>query len=348
MAAPVSIGLDIGSTAIRAVEVSRSNKRLLIDAFGEAVLPEGATKHGVVQDPRAVTAAVRDLWSGKRFRSKSVRLGVTHQQVVVREVEVTDLPPKDMRRALPHQVRDVLPFPVEQAVLDFHPLAGQGERKDTVLGLLVAAPKEAIIDTVHAVEKAGLHVEKVDLACFAMLRALAAATDGPEAIVDIGSHRTLVVVHTGGIPRIVRTIPRGGNDITALLASRLSLPYKEAEELKVRIGTAAVLDEHAETEHVVSEIVNEGVRPLINEIRSSISYFLKAHPDEAIGRLCLAGGAAQLPGLTGVLTRTLDLPVFQGDPFQYVATARHRGEGESLRRFRSSSAVSVGLALGAR
>ena len=345
MATPVSIGLDIGSHAVRAVEVARAKDRRAIDAFGETALPDGATKHGVVQDQRAVTAAVRELWSGKRFRAKSVRLGVTHQQVVVREVEITDLQPKDMRRALPHQVRDVLPFPVDQAILDFRPL-GPGRKPETVSGLLVAAPKEAIVDTVYAVEKAGLHVESVDLAGFAVLRALAAASVGPEAVVDIGAERTLVVVHTNGVPRVVRTIPRGGDDVTTMLVNRLGITKEEAEAAKARVGTG-LYEGHAGPDVAISEVVADALRPLINEVRSSISFFLSAHPDHAITRLCLAGGGAQLPGLDDLITRSLDLSVFYGDPFQYVTTARHRDEADALRRFRTSSAVSVGLALGA-
>ena len=152
-------------------------------------------------------------------------LGVTHQQVVVREVELSNLPAKEMRQALPFQVRDVLPLPPEQAMLDFYPLENDTSKKDTVRGLLIAAPKEAVIDTVRAVEKAGLHVEQVDLSCFAVLRAAAHAARDTEAIIDIGANGTNIVIHSGGIPQIVRTIPRGGLEITRLISSRLNMQH---------------------------------------------------------------------------------------------------------------------------
>ena len=131
MTALAPIGLDIGSTSIRAVEATRTKERPVIHQFGQALLPEGAVVGGVVKDHHAVTAALRHLWAAQNFRTKDVILGVTHQQVVVRQVEVSNLPAKEMRQALPFQVRDVLPLPVEAAVLDFFPLERPGD-KDTV------------------------------------------------------------------------------------------------------------------------------------------------------------------------------------------------------------------------
>jgi type IV pilus assembly protein PilM len=343
MAAPVSIGLDVGSAFIRAVEVTRSKDRPTIDKFGQVALPEGAMVGGVVKDQHAVAGALRELWAEQKFRSKSVRLGITHQQVVVREVEIADLPEKDMRQALPHQVRDAIPLPVEQAILDFYPL-GKGEKHNMVRGLLVAAPKEAIIDTVGAVEKAGLHVEKVDLACFAVLRAVAAPADGAEAIIDIGANGTLFVVHRAGVPEIVRTIPRGGDEITQLLSSRLNLSIGDAEKLKYRVGTLS--DGTAETSETAGA-VNEALRPLLSEIRSSINYYVNGGADRRVERVTLVGGGAQLPGLRAELADATDLPVVVGDPLQYVGAARHRGERDELFQLRASSAVSVGLILGA-
>ena len=147
---------------------------------------------------------------------------MTNPQLVVREMSVANLPAKEMRQSLPFQVRDMLPLAVERSLLDFHPLEEPGD-SPTVRGLLIAMPKDAVMATVEAVEKAGLHVDGVDLASFAVLRAVSRLDSQVEAIVDIGAQVTSLVVHADGEPLIVRTVPRGGTEITESMAARLGV-----------------------------------------------------------------------------------------------------------------------------
>jgi type IV pilus assembly protein PilM len=340
MAAVTHIGIDIGSTSIRAVEATRSKNQPVINDFGQVLLPEGAVVGGVVKDDRAVTAGLRHLWATQKFTNKSVILGVTHQQVIVRHIEVSNLPPKEMKQALPFQVRDVLPLPVEQAVLDFYPLEDPG-KNDTVHGLLIAAPKEAVLNTVNAVERAGLHVAHVDLACFAALRSAAHLTGDIEAVVDIGANGTNIIVHHNGVPQIVRTVPRGGAEVTKLIASRLGMPTAEAETLKCRVGL--VRGEGPDS----TEVIIEAIRPLINEIRSSLNYYASSHPNSQVKRLALVGGSALLPGLPDRLTDELGVEAFLSNPLQRISDSRSGGRHDVLERFRSSAAVAIGLTLGA-
>jgi type IV pilus assembly protein PilM len=335
------VGLDIGSTSIRAVEATVSKDRPVIENFGQAFLPTGAVVGGVVKDEKAVTNALRQLWASHSFESRNVVLGVTHQQVIVREIDVSNLPPKDLKQALPFLVRDVLPLPVDQALLDFYPLEKGDGPSDTMHGLLIAAPKAPVIDTVHAVEAAGLHVAHVDLACFAALRASAHLANDTEALLDIGANGTNIVVHTDGTPKIVRSIPRGGAEVTNMLATRLGLTNSEAETVKCRVGL------RRETDDESADVVAEAIRPLITEIRSSFSYFATSHPGERVRRLALVGGAALLPGLPERLTDELGVPAFLSDPLQRVVDPHQGGRHDALGRFRSSAAVSIGLTLGA-
>jgi len=334
------VGLDIGSTSIRAVEATLAKDRPVINNFGQAVLPPGSVVGGVVKDDRAVTNTLRQLWTSRDFSTKSVVLGVTHQQVIVREFDLPNLPEKDRRQALPFLVRDMLPLPIEQALLDFYPLEKPG-KGETIHGLVIAAPKEAVIDTVRAVENAGLQVAQVDLACFAALRASAHLANDTEALLDIGANGTNIIIHTDGVPKIVRTVPRGGEEVTKMVASRLSIPVTEAESVKCRVGLNAT--DNAES----AEVVAEAIRPLITEIRSSFNYFAAGNPDTRVKRLALVGGAALLPGLPAKLTEELGVPTFLSDPLQRVNDLRKGGRHDALGRLRSSAAVSVGLTLGA-
>jgi type IV pilus assembly protein PilM len=339
MAATTAIGLDIGSVSIRAVEASRSKGGVIITNVAQALLPHGTVRGGVVQDDGTVTAALRQMWAATRFRTRRVTLGVSNPQVMVREMAVANVSRRELHASLAYQVRDLLPLPVENTVLDFHPLADPG-RDPTVRGLLVAAPKDAILKAVHAVERAGLFVERVDLASFALLRAGSWMDGSVEAIVDIGAQATSVVVHTDGEPVIVRTIPRGGAEITEAIAARLDTSVNEAESLKRRVGLRP--DEESET----AQAIQGAVRPLISEIRNSFAYLTTGDRQVQVRRLVLAGGGSLLPGLADALRSELNVEVSYLDALMRVHRV-HRRTYEGIDRFRPSAAVSVGLTMGA-
>ncbi|MFI5911459.1 type IV pilus assembly protein PilM [Dactylosporangium sp. NPDC051541] len=338
MAAVNLIGLDIGTVSIRAAETSNSKDGPIISNFGHILLPPGVVQNGAVQDEPAVTAALKQLWSTFKFRSRKVALGVTHQQIVVRETTVANLPAKEMRKALPFQVRDALPLPPERSLIDFYPL--EEPSGDTVRGLLIAAPKEPVMAAIRAVEAAKLHVVHVDLASFALLRAASRLDEQVEALVDIGAHATSVVVHHDGEPLIVRTIPRGGNEITKTIADRLDLPLQAAEDLKCRIGLRPDADPAS------ASALRESVRPLINEIGSSFAYLTAGGRQARVSRLAVSGGGAMLPGLLDALREQLGVEVIAVDPVMRVRGLRRVRHG-SLEQVRASAAISVGLTLGA-
>ena len=335
-------GIDIGSTSIRAVETTRGNKNPVVTNFGQVPMLPGVVQGGVINDERAVSAALKQLWAEYKFKSKEVVVGVTSHQIVVRELMVPNLPARELRQSLPFQVRDILPIPVDKALLDFYPLEKPRKGED-VRGLLIAAPKETVLTTVRAVERAGLHVSRVDLASFALLRSAARLGAHAEAVADLGAHATTIVIHVDGEPRIVRTIPRGGAEITDAISARLSISRDEAEALKTQIGLLP------SENNLASEVILEAVRPLIGELRSSFAYLSSAPNSQTnrVASLGLCGGSARIPGLVDVLSRELDIEVYLADPLMRLRESRRRGKHNQLAMFRSSAAISIGLTLGA-
>jgi len=339
MAGVTPIGLDIGSSAIRAVEVRRGKDEYALTNFGQVPLPPGTVSAGVVRDSAAVISALKQLWAACRFDTKHVSLGVTNPQLVVREMSVANLPPNEMRHALPFQVKDALPLAVERSVLDFYPLEQPGAHP-TVRGLLIAVPKEAVMNAVDAAEKAGLHVDSVDLSSFALLRAASRLDAQVEAIVDIGAEVTSVVVHADGEPLIVRTIPRGGKEITETIGTRLGLQSADAEALKCRFGL------HGDGNPATADAARDAVRPLANELRSSFTYLASSERHQQVTRVALCGGTALLPGLAEHLQEQLGIGVMYADSASRLRDTR-KGRERGFDSFVPSAAVSIGLTLGA-
>ncbi len=339
MAGVIPIGLDIGASSIRAVEVRRTKDEYALSNFGQVPLPPGTVHGGVIEDPVAVTSALKQLWAACKFGTKQVSVGVTNPQLVVREMQVSNLPAKEMRQALPFQVKDALPLAVERSLLDFYPLEDPGDNP-TVRGLLIAMPKDAVLTLVDAVQKAGLHVKSVDLASFALLRAASRLDAQVEAIVDVGSDVTSVVVHADGEPLIVRTVPRGGIEITNSIAGRLGIPAAEAEALKCRFGL------HGDGRPDTVDAAVEAVRPLVSELRSSFTYLASGERQKQVTRLALCGGSALMPGLAEHLQNQLGITVMYADSAGRLRDTR-KGRERGFDSFVPSAAVSIGLTLGA-
>lgn len=341
------VGVDIGSDAIRAVEVvDPAGANPTIERFHEVPLPEGAARSGDVLEVHTVSASLKRLWSEGGFKSKSVALGMGNQRVLARDLTVPRMPLQRIRESLPFQVQEMLPVPVADALLDFYPVSeADGENGPVIHGLLVAAIKEAVMANVSAVELAGLAPVEVDLIPFALTRVHVRGDNaqGTTALIDIGATTTNVVIVTNGIPQFVRIIPAGGDDITNALVQRLDMGRDIAEQVKRRLGiiTAGAAPEH----RPAIEVIYESTGQLLNGLRNTLNYFVNAHPDDPIVRIVLTGGASRLPGFSAALYELTRVNVVANDSFSSVRVAKtaQSGVGRS-----DAYSVALGLALGSR
>lgn len=347
MAARTAVGLDIGTSGVRAAELSFGNGGISLERFGQVAVPVGAVRDGEVVDPAAVTAAIRELWSATGFSSRRVVLGVANQRVMVRTVELPWLPMPELRASLPLQVAELLPTPVDQAVLDFHPLEEvSGSRGRFLRGLLVAASRDTVLANVRAAEAAKLQPVAVDLTSFAVLRALnAMPIDDPsgEALVDIGARVTNVVVHSAGVPRFVRILLMGGQDVTDALSERVGASLAEAEQIKHHVGMVGGADDL----HDATRAVQATAAAFIDEIRGSLDYYHASHPHHPVSRIVLSGGGSLLRGLADRLQEAVRVPVHAGDPLYRLRLGRTGLSSDQLALVQPLAATPIGLAMGA-
>jgi type IV pilus assembly protein PilM len=336
------IGLDVGATAVRAAILApgthEGRPSVTAHGIGEIALPMGAVSNGVVVDRAAVVDALKQLWQTYRFECRNVIVGIASPQVVVRDMQMPNLSAEQRAKALPFQARDIVALPMDQVLLDFSPLGTVDPETNMINGLLVAAPRQPILAVVDAVERAGLKVARVDLAAFAALRSIANESSSVEAVIDIGARLTSIIIHNQGIPKVVRTVPRGGYELTDRLAEKMNLRHEDAELAKIELGLTAADSE-------ISRALVECVRPLLAEIRSSIHYFGSASGGAAIERISLTGGTSRLAGLAEALADQIGVPTRVVTPMQHIRNRDLSKESEESESY--ASAVAVGLAMGA-
>ncbi|UDY23072.1 pilus assembly protein PilM [Nocardioides sp. Kera G14] len=323
------VGLTIVEECVRAAEVRRpSSKNPILVRYGEVPLPPGAAGDSEIIDSDAVALALRQLWADAGFSTKRVVLGLGNRRILVRDHTVPPLPLDQIRRALPFQVQDMLPVPVEEAVLDFYPLA---EEDEEVRGLLVVAVADMVTELIDTVHKAKLKVDAVDLAPFGLVRAASHRVDSDRTVMvtHIGAHTSYMVVMRAGAPVLVRIVPGG-------------VPVRESELGRHR----AEIDEplpvggpRAGTPEAVAEA--RMVDDFALRVRSTVEFYVGRHPDDSIDELYVCGEGACHQQILPALDRIVAIPSKHLSVGEVVGTDKSLKDGAGFLSF----VTPVGLAL---
>lgn len=348
----VSIGLDIGTTAVRAAELKGKDPAQLT-RFAQLVLPAGCMTAGEITEPDALVDALKDLWQRGSFASKRVAVSVSNQNVLARAVELPRMSEDDLRGALQFQVADYIPIPIEEALLDFVLLDEfTGEDDAPMMRVMaVAAQKDMINATVDAVSRAGLDPISIDMGPLAALRALVdpvasliadERSNAAQAIVDIGGGVTTITVHEHGIPRFVRVLSAGGSDITAALVSELGLSIEDAEATKL---STTLEPEGSHVESGAPTIVEQRARAFIDDVRRSIEYHASQPGSSPISKVIVIGGGARLRRLAERLATAIRVPVEEGHALGRVSVGEVGLSEEQLEQVDAVGATAIGLAL---
>jgi type IV pilus assembly protein PilM len=346
--AKTRIGVDIGSTAVRAAEVVPGDKPVLVRA-AQVPLPAGAVENAEVRQPDVVGEALKELWTRGKFKAKQAYLGVGNQRVIVREIALPWLPEKELRSSLAFQVQEFIPMSVDDAVLDYDPVGElEQEGRRLLRILLVAAQRGMVSALVASATAAKLEPVGVDLTPFALVRAvgmfegLDLDVQGDEAVVDVGAHVTNICVHDRGLTRFVRILPSGGRDVTLAVARGLGIEDDVAERLKrgEAVEGGPALDD-------AQRVALQRAGAFVDEIRSSLEFYTAQVPGAKIGRVVVTGGGSKLRGFLDLLQERIPVKVERGRLFERVKSQLgmsldEQNEAEPL------LAVAVGLAMGRR
>jgi len=341
--AQLTVGLDIGTSAVRAAELDVSHGRPVLQTYGQVGLPPGSLVEGEIRDASAVTEAITKLWKNGQFSSTSVIVGIAGLRAITRELDLPFVPDDEVDSAVRFQSEEVIPFPPDQTILSSQVLADytspEGDKMRRVL--VAAAHIDLVNGVVDAVENAGLTVDGVDLISSALVRAIGGqdASEQPEAIVSIGAGLTVVVVHQQGRPQFVRTIGLGGNATTAAVSGALDVPISDAEGVKQRIGEPTAQMQAAENAAQTS--MNE----LVGEIRNSIQYFASLPGRLPVSRVLVTGGGSELYGIVPMLEGQVRLPVLTVSPLSRLDTSKLDLSEEQAQTVGPVLATPIGLAM---
>lgn len=340
------IGLDIGSSAVRAAEIGLERGQCHLRRYAQVGLPTGAVVDGEVVNPGIVAEALRRLWDEGGFSTRKVVLGVSGHRLIVRQADVPALNEEDLRSSLRFDAQELIPIPMEDAYFDFQILerteGTDADGRATMRILIVAAHREMIRAHLSALEGAGLEAVAIDASPLALMRVVppSGPDGGAEAIVSIGGELTTVAVRQGGIPRFIRSLAMGGSKVTVGIANALHVDAAVAESLK-----RGVAPEAAPQLAQANRAISAELRDLGEDVRATIDFFLSQADGGRIDRLLVTGGASMTAGLVEELAGNTDVEIRRIDPFANLVLDNLGLDEQSLRRARASAATAVGLGL---
>src|SRR6185436_11768579 len=314
------VGLDIGSSAVKAVELKPSGKGFRVAAFGSQPVPPDSIVDGAIIDAGAVADAIRRLFEGnKAFKAKDVCASLSGNAVIVKKITLPVMTQAELDESIYWEAEQYIPFDVQDVNLDYQILdPGTGpESRGSMEVLLVAAKKDKIGDYTGVIAQAGRNAVVVDVDAFALQNAYEVNYGiDPNAVVvllNAGASATNINILQGDQSVFTRDISMGGNAYTEALQRELNLPYESADALK---RGEPIEGETYDEARPVLRAVTENV---MLEIQKTFDFFKAAAASDKIDRIVLCGGASRAEGFTEMLTERFEAPVESFDPFRNVA-----------------------------
>ena len=339
------VGLDIGSSAVKAVELKAAGKAYKVTAFGSEPIPPDSIVDGAIIDGGAVAEAIRRLFESRSIKTKEVAASLSGNAVIVKKITLPIMTEAELSESIYWEAEQYIPFDIQDVNLDYQILdSGSGPGgKGTMDVLLVAAKKEKIADYTGVIAQAGRTAVVVDVDAFALQNAYEAnyGTDAGQIIVllNAGASATNINIIQGDQSVFTRDVSIGGNAYTEALQKELNLPFEQADLLKRgHAADGASFDEARPVLRAVSDNV-------MLEIQKTFDFFKATAASDRIDRIVVSGGASRAEGFTELLTERFDAPVEAFDPFKRVAVDSRKHAGESLADVAPTVAVAVGLAL---
>jgi type IV pilus assembly protein PilM len=339
------VGLDIGSSAVKAVELKQSGKAWRVAAFGTEPVPADAIVDGAIIDAGGVADAIRRVFeNNKLFKSKDVAASLSGNAVIVKKITLPVMTETELSESIYWEAEQYIPFDIQDVNLDYQILdPGTGpDSRGAMDVLLVAAKKEKIGDYTGVIAQAGRTPVIVDVDAFALQNAYE-VNYGFEpgrviVLMNAGASAININILHGDQSVFTRDISMGGNAYTEAVQKELGLPFETAEAVKKGIPVdGATFEEAQPVLHAVTENV-------LLEVQKTFDFYKASATTEHIDAIMLSGGASRVDAFRDMLQERFQAPVEDFDPFRTVGWDSKKLGGDPI-DLGSTAAVAVGLAL---
>jgi len=335
------VGLDIGSSAVKAVELKAAGRSYRVAAYGSEPLPPDSIVDGAIIDGAAVADAVRRLFEARNIRTKDVAASLSGNAVIVKKITLPVMSEAELAESIYFEAEQYIPFDIQDVNLDYQVLdADPGKGNMDVL--LVAAKKEKIADYTGVIAQAGRNAVVVDVDAFALQNAYE-ANYGVEpgtviVLLNAGASATNINIVSGEQSVFTRDVSMGGNAHTEALQRELGLSIEAADQLKRGMQADGIPFEDAKP---VLRAVTENV---MLEIQKTFDFYKGTAASDRVDRIVVSGGASRAEGFLEMLAERFEAPVDLFDPFKRIMFDAKKLGAEAA-DIAPTAAVAVGLAL---
>ena len=314
-------GLDIGTTAIRLVELRGNSapKALIKYAYvpvdNKIVLSDSRT------DQQKLAQIIQDLIAQARPSTRNVAVGIPSQRVFTTVVDFDRLPPAELAKAIRYQADSLIPTPLDKSKIDWAIIGDSPKDRTKVEVLLSSVENEFVEQRLDLLENIGLEVIAFEPDNLALTRALVSPDVAvPQMVLDIGSMNTDLVVTMNNAPRLTRSIPTGAEAIVRSAAQNLNIDDKQARQFEFKFGLAK--DKLAGR---IYEAIIGTVDILTREVEKSIKFFQSRYGENAkIARMVVTGGASALPEFPLYLANKFGIEVEIGNAWRNITFSADR------------------------
>lgn len=309
------IGLDIGSHAVKLVQISAKNSTVKLLNFGVAPLPKDAFSEGRIKRPDLVASSIQQLAGHLKIKEKGVAASVSGFEVMIKKIDLPMMTEEELDNRMQDELGQYIPYNIDDVGVDYQVLGVAKDRPNFMEVMLVAAKKESISDYVSLIRMSGFEPMIVDVDYFALSNAFESTYGFGEesiALIDIGASKAIMSIIDRGVPVFTRGISIGGAQITEKIGEHFRVSLEEAERMKL----GEVISETQIKE--VEEIFVSSVRTWVNECKRAIDFFYSNYSDTQIGKVYLSGGSSRMAGLDKVLEEHVEIPVEIFNPLSKI------------------------------
>jgi len=335
------VGIDIGSSAVKLVQLKESKGVYRLQTFGVKRLPPEAIVDNAIMDSTSVVDAVSELISESKLKVKNVATSISGHSVIIRKISLPTMPEDELEKSIQYEAEQYIPFEINEVFLDFQIIGPDPDDPSQMKVLLVAAKKDFVNDYLAVFREAGLNPVVVDVDGFAVQNMFEAnyglADEDVFALVNMGASAININIIKGGESVFTRDIQTGGNTVNDELQKRLGLNEEDAERAKLGLLPDGV------NVNTVREIVSDAAANIAQEVQRSLDFFSATSADERVQKVFLAGGVSRMAAVSESLNARLGIPVEVVDPFKGIVASTK--DADRLEGIAPTLSVALGLAM---